>query len=305
MKFKKLTAEFSTNNICLAEELICHVFFSFNLKGVVCNVPIPEPDEGFGTATLPLPDQNAIIGYLPDMDASNTTIEKIKTRLADLTDMGVQVNVLIDIVNEKEWENAWKDYFEVTHITDRIVVKPAWKPHTPAPDEIIIHIDPGMAFGTGTHPTTAMCLELIETHLKPGHKVLDVGCGSGILMIAAAKLGASELSGIDTDPMAVDITRENLEKNKIDPTVYTLTTATLDQTPETHHDLVTANIIAQVIVDIIPDIKKRMAPKGLAVLSGIIRERRPDVVKALTASGLDLVFEKFQDEWVAMVVCQK
>ncbi len=88
MKFKKITAEFSTGNISLAEELICHVFFSFNLKGVVCNVPIPEPDEGFGTHTLPLPEQNAIIGYLPDMDASDIIIEKIKIRLADLADMG-------------------------------------------------------------------------------------------------------------------------------------------------------------------------------------------------------------------------
>jgi len=305
MKFKKVTAEFSTSNIALAEELICHIFFSFNLKGVVCNVPIPEPDEGFGTRTLPLPDQNGIIGYLPDMDASDIIIEKIKTRLADLADMGVQVTPRVDIVDEKDWADAWKDYFNVTRITDRIVVKPEWKPHTPAPDEIIIHIDPGMAFGTGTHPTTAMCLELIETHLKPGQTVLDVGCGSGILMIAAAKLGASKLTGIDTDPMAVDITRENLEKNGIDPATYTLDATTLDQIPETCHDLVTANIIAQVIVDVAPDIKRRLPPNGLAVLSGIIRERRPDVHKALTANGLDLVSEKFHDEWVAMVVGRK
>ncbi len=205
-------------------------------------------------------------------------------------------------MDEKDWANAWKDYFNVTRITDRIVVKPEWKPHTPAPDEIIIHIDPGMAFGTGTHPTTAMCLELIENHLKPGQTVLDVGCGSGILMIAAAKLGASKLTGIDTDPMAVDITRENLEKNGIDPAAYTLAATTLDRIPETGHNLVTANIIAQVIVDIAPDIKKRMASNGLAVLSGIIRERRPEVREALTANGLYLVSEKFQDEWVAMVV---
>lgn len=302
MKFKKITAEFSTANISLAEEMICHVFFSFNLKGVVCNVPIPEPDEGFGTRTLPLPDQNAIVGYLPDMDASDVIIEKIKTKLAALADMDIPVTPRIEIVDEKDWADAWKDYFNVTRITDRIVVKPEWKPHTPAPDEIIIHIDPGMAFGTGTHPTTAMCLELIEKHLKPGQTVLDVGCGSGILMIAAAKLGAKSLTGIDTDPMAVDITAKNLEKNGIDPALYTLDATTLDQISEASHDLVTANIIAQVIVDITPDIKRRLAPNGLAVLSGIIRERRPDILKALAASGLDLICEKRQDEWVAMVV---
>ncbi|WDP90035.1 MAG: 50S ribosomal protein L11 methyltransferase [Desulfobacter sp.] len=305
MKFKKLTAEFNADNIALAEEMICHVFFSFNLKGVVCNVPIPEPDEGFGTSTLPQPEQNAIIGYLPDMDASDIIIEKIEGKLAALGDMGIGVAVGIEVVDEKDWADAWKDYFHVTRITDRIVVKPEWKPHTPKAGEVVIHIDPGMAFGTGTHPTTAMCLERIETHLKPGQTVLDVGCGSGILMIAAAKLGALRLFGIDLDPMAVDITRENLEKNKIDPALYTLEATTLDRTPETAYDLVVANIIAQVIVDIAKDIKKRMAPEGLAILSGIIKERRADVLAALAASNLELAAETVTDEWVAMVVRHK
>lgn len=278
------------------------MFFSFNLKGVVCNVPIPEPDEGFGTDTLPLPEQNAIIGYLPDMDASQVVMEKLTLKLSALSDMGIGVNIRTEVVDEKDWADAWKDYFNVTRITDRIVVKPEWKPHTPGPDEVVIHIDPGMAFGTGTHPTTAMCLERIETHLEPGQTVLDVGCGSGILMIAAAKLGAGSLFGIDVDPAAVKITRENLEKNEIDPALYTLDATTLDKTPETAYDLVVANIIAQVIVDIAPDIKKRLAPKGLGLLSGIIKERRPDVLAALDANGLKLVAETLTDEWVAMVI---
>jgi ribosomal protein L11 methyltransferase len=305
MKFKKLTAEFDADNISLAEELICHVFFSFNLKGVVCDIPIPEPEEGFGTQTLPLPEQNAIIGYLPDIDSSDLVIDQIKERLADLAELDIHVSPCIDLVDEKDWADAWKEYFNVTRITDRIVVKPEWKPHTPAPDEIVIHIDPGMAFGTGTHPTTAMCLELLEKHLRPGQQVLDVGCGSGILMIGAAKLGAAGLTGIDTDPVAVDITRENLEKNKIDPDIFTLCATTLDKIPGSPYDLVMANIIAQVIVEITADIKKRMAPKGIALLSGIIQERKPDIMEALAASDLALVSEKIQGEWVAMVVCHK
>jgi ribosomal protein L11 methyltransferase len=280
--------------------MICHVFFSFNLKGVVCDIPIPEPDEGFGTSTLPLPEQNAIIGYLPDMDASDIIIEQIKEKLAALADLNVQVS--ITVVDEKDWADAWKDYFNVTRITDRIVVKPEWKSHTPTPEDIVIHIDPGMAFGTGTHPTTAMCLELIEACLVPGQTVLDVGCGSGILMIAAAKLGAEHLTGIDTDPMAVDITRDNLTKNKVDPDRLHLTATTLDRTPETTYDLVVANIIAQVIVDITGDIKQRMAPDGRAILSGIIQERKPDVLRALSDNGLDIIKEKNMGEWVALVV---
>ncbi len=305
MKFRKITAEFNTDNIVLAEEMICHVFFSFDLKGVVCDIPIPEPDEGFGTSTLPVPEQNAIIGYLPDMDASDLIIEQIKDKLSDLSDLNVQVEVKITVVDEKDWADAWKDYFNVTRITDRIVVKPEWKSHTPSPDDIVIHIDPGMAFGTGTHPTTAMCLELIEAYLIPGQTVLDVGCGSGILMIAAAKLGAASLTGIDTDPMAVDITRDNLAKNKIDPAYLNLSAVTLDRLPDTPYDLVVANIIAQVIVDITGDIKLRMANDGRAILSGIIKERKPDVLKALSDHSLTIIKEKTMGEWVALVIGHK
>ncbi|HCY87947.1 MAG TPA: 50S ribosomal protein L11 methyltransferase, partial [Desulfobacteraceae bacterium] len=153
MKFKKLKADFTSPNIDLAEELICHVFFSFNLKGVVCDIPIPEPDEGFGTKTLPLPDTNAIIGYLPDIDSSDLIISQIEEKLATLADAGIEVTPKIELVDEKDWADAWKDYFNVTRITDRIVVKPEWKPYESSPGEIVIHIDPGMAFGTGTHPT--------------------------------------------------------------------------------------------------------------------------------------------------------
>ncbi|NDY73695.1 50S ribosomal protein L11 methyltransferase [Desulfobacter hydrogenophilus] len=305
MKFKKVIARFDTDNIDLAEEMICYIFFSFNLKGVICEVPIPEPDEGFGTRTLKNPEHNSIIGYLPDTDDSDIIISKIKKRLAELSDMAVQVNVLSEIVDEKNWAHAWKEYFNVTRITDKIVVKPEWKDYTPAPGEIIIHIDPGMAFGTGTHPTTSMCLALLEEHVTPGKTLLDVGCGSGILMICAAKLGAKAMTGIDVDPMAVDITRQNLEKNGIAFDGVTLGVATLDKTPEIQYDIICANIIAQVIAPIMPDIAARLAPDGNAILSGIIQERLTDIYAALDTQDLECVKKSTQDEWVALVVCRK
>ena len=305
MKFKKLRAEFTSRDIDLAEELICHVFFSFNLKGVVCDIPIPEPDEGFGTDTLQPPEQNAIIGYLPDIDSSELIISQIKEKLAALADAGIEITPTIEIVDEKDWADAWKDYFNVTRITDRIVVKPEWKPYESSPGEIVIHIDPGMAFGTGTHPTTAMCLELIDETLRPGQTVLDVGCGSGILMIAAAGLDAATLTGIDTDPVAVDITRENLDKNAVPADRYTLVATTLDQIPAEPYDMVVANIIAQVIVDISGDIRKRMARNGLAILSGIIQERLPDVLEALAANELEVLEEKTTGDWKALLVARK
>ncbi|MBU0971632.1 MAG: 50S ribosomal protein L11 methyltransferase [Proteobacteria bacterium] len=302
MKFKKVTIAFETKNIVLAEELICDIFFSLNLKGVVCNIPLEEPDEGFGTHTLPLPDQNSIVGYLPDIDASEMTLEKITARAKNLTHLDIQVKIQVEIVDEKDWEDAWKGYFNVTRITDRIVIKPEWKDHEPAPDDIVIHLDPGMAFGTGTHPTTAMCIQMIEKFLIPGSDFLDVGTGSGILMVAAAKLGAGRLAGIDTDEVAIGISKKNLDKNQTDPRVFTLSCATLDQTPQKPYDLIAANIIAQVIVDIMPELKCRMAPKGTAILSGIIRERRPDILAALRANMLYIVHEINEGEWVALAV---
>lgn len=305
MKFKKVTARFDADDIELAEEMICHIFFSFNLKGVICEVPIPEPDEGFGTRTLKQPEHNSIIGYLPDTDDSDIMISKIKDRLARLADMAVQVNVLSEQVDEKDWAHAWKEYFNVTRITDKIVVKPEWKDYTPEPGEVIIHIDPGMAFGTGTHPTTSMCLALLEEYVEPGKTLLDVGCGSGILMICAAKFGAGAMTGIDVDPAAVDITRQNLEKNGIALDRVILEAATLDQTPEIQYDLICANIIAQVIGPIMPDIAARLAPDANAVLSGIIQERLPDIYAAMEAQNLECVKKTTHDEWVALVVRHK
>jgi ribosomal protein L11 methyltransferase len=302
MKFKKITVGFETNNIILAEELICDIFFSFNLKGVVCNVPLEEPDEGFGTHTLPLPDQNSIVGYFPDIDSSDIILEKICDQARKLVHLGIQVNIEADIVDEKDWADAWKAYFNVTRITDKIVIKPDWKDHDPSPDDIVIHLDPGMAFGTGTHPTTAMCIRLIEQFLVPSAQFLDVGTGSGILMIAAAKLGAKHLTGIDTDQIAVEISQKNLEKNKVSPLLYTLACATLDQTPEIPYELIAANIIAQVIVDVMPDLERRMAKDGIAILSGIIQERKPDVLTALKASRLHIINEINDGEWVTMAV---
>jgi ribosomal protein L11 methyltransferase len=302
MKFKKVTAAFEAENIALAEELICDIFFCFNLKGVVCNVPLEEPDEGFGTHTLPLPEQNAIVGYFPEIDASDIILEKIQVQTKELTQFDIQVVISVEIVDENDWADAWKTYFNVTRITDKIVIKPDWKDYTPEPDDIVIHLDPGMAFGTGTHPTTAMCLRMLEQFLVPGSGVLDVGTGSGILMIAAAGLGASRLTGIDIDEVAVEISKKNLDKNKISPLLYSLACTTLDQTPKMTYDLIAANIIAQVIVDIMPDLEKRIAPGGVAILSGIIRERKPDVLAALEKSSLHILHETNEGEWVALAV---
>ncbi|MCA1788269.1 MAG: 50S ribosomal protein L11 methyltransferase, partial [Desulfobacteraceae bacterium] len=264
MQFTKIIAAFASDNLALAEELVCDMFFSAGITGVVCNLPIAEPDEGFGTHTLAPPPENCIEGYLPDTGVADKTLEKIRHHARNLATAGIRVTIRVETVDDQQWAESWKQYFDVVRITDRIVVKPAWKPFDPGPDDIVIHLDPGMAFGTGTHPSTCMCIRQIENRLKPGRTFLDVGCGSGILMIAAAKLGAAHLTGIDTDEIAVDISRDNLEKNRIPQDRYCLYTCRLDQTEPITYDLIAANIIAQTIIEILEDIKKRMAPHGHA-----------------------------------------
>ena len=302
MKFKKVTARFKAPDPDIAEELICDIFFSFNLKGVVCNIPLNEPDEGFGTHTLPVPEHWSITGFLPLFDSTDSQVEEIKQKTKNLSRLGIHVIVSTCEVDEADWADAWKAYFDVTPVTERITIKPEWKTHSPRADELVIHLDPGMAFGTGTHPTTAMCLQLMDEYFTQGMHFLDVGTGSGILMIAAAKLGATVLSGIDTDPVAIDVAAKNLEKNQIPPDCFNLSCTTLDQMPVQTFDCITANIIAQVIVDILPDICMRMTHTSITFLSGIIQERLPDIIAAINTCKLDIIQKKTQGEWVALAV---
>ena len=302
MKFIKVTIHFESEDIYLAEELISEIFFSFDLKGVVCNVPLEEADQGFGTDTLAQPEDLSVTGYLPCIDASEHIFKRIKDKALGLEYLAIKTNVLSEIVDEKDWAEAWKAYFNVTHISDRITIKPQWKDHVAGKNEIVIHLDPGMAFGTGTHPTTAMCLRLIETSIKPGAAFLDIGTGSGILMIAAAKLGAGSLSGIDTDETAIGVAKENLKLNSVDPDQARLACAGIGQTEAICYDLIVANIITRVIIDILPEIEKRMSKNSKAILSGIIHEQVPKLMEAIQALNLTVIHKESMEEWVSLIV---
>jgi ribosomal protein L11 methyltransferase len=302
MKYRKITAAFESEHPALAEELICDMFFSSGITGVVCRLPLPEPDEGFGSDTLDPPAENAIDGFLPETETADDIFRRISARAEALAKEGIRVHLRVEPVADQDWAHAWKAHFHVMRITDRIVVKPAWESFEPEPFDIVIILDPGMAFGTGTHPSTCMCLAQIQTCLTFGQTFLDVGCGSGILMIAAAKLGASALAGVDTDPVAVDVARQNLEKNQVPRDRYRLVAGTLDQMDQTEYDLIAANIIAQTIVAVMADIKKRMSPHGRAILSGIIKERLPDVTTALDRHDLEIANQAVEDEWVTVTV---
>ncbi|MBF0231662.1 MAG: 50S ribosomal protein L11 methyltransferase [Desulfamplus sp.] len=303
MKWIHVKALFDSEDISLAEELVSDIFFSMGLKGVVCQVPLEAPPEGFGSDALPIPDKTWVSGYIPDIDSSLETLDDIKKKAGELAALDIKVSIETQIVDQEDWAESWKQFFHVSRITERMVIKPAWKEFVPNPDDVVIEIDPGMAFGTGTHPTTSMCIALIEKYLEAGNNFLDVGTGSGILMIAASKLGASCLVGIDTDEVAVQVAKDNLIKNNIPVDLFYVETGTLDQyiaRNDVQFDLLAANIIAEVLISIMPDIKKIVKTEGTIILSGIIKEREAVMIQSLISGGFSISEVRTDGEWLAI-----
>ena len=172
--------------------------------------------------------------------------------------------------------------------------------YEPHPGQLLIDIDPGMAFGTGTHPTTALCMVMLENYVEPAMSVLDVGTGSGILMIAAAKLGASRLAGVDLDPEAVQIARQNLVRNNVPQHQYTLQSGNLLSMVDATFDIVVANILAEVILDLLDQVTRALKPGGIFICSGIIEAFQSGVIKKMIACGFSILEVQKQGDWVAI-----
>jgi ribosomal protein L11 methyltransferase len=208
----------------------------------------------------------------------------------------------IRFLAETDWAEAWKTSYQVLHVGRRLVIKPTWRGYTPQPGEVIIEIDPGLAFGSGLHPTTRLCLEALESYVRPGEAVLDVGTGSGILAIAAARLGASHVLALDTDPLAIQVAGENVHLNQVTSTVQVRPGSIpvpASQLPGA--GLIVANILAETIVELSPALAANLLPGGLLIASGIIAERADRVAASLAEHGLSPVEERRDGDWVALI----
>ena len=203
---------------------------------------------------------------------------------------------------QEDWETAWKDHFSLFRVGDRLVIRPSWVEYEAEPDELVITLDPGMAFGTGYHPTTRMCLVSMEQLVMPGLKVLDIGTGSGILTVAARLLGAASAVGIDTDPNAVKVARENCHANGLGREVRLVRgTLPLAQAPAESFDLAVGNISARVIQDKASHTLEALKPGGCFIASGFIRDQTPDVMERLQGAGFDDLSVDYTDEWACVV----
>lgn len=201
-----------------------------------------------------------------------------------------------EIVREEDWADGWKKYYQTTHLTQRLVINPSWINYNPAPGEIVVSLDPGSAFGTGTHETTAMCARLLDQYTQPGGSVLDLGCGSGILAIIAAKLGSARVEAVDIDALAVEVAVQNARINQVEIYCHT---GELTDACEERYDLIVANIIADVIRILASDFPARLSPGGLLITSGIIREKLAAVESALLGAGLINIVSLTQNDWCA------
>lgn len=204
----------------------------------------------------------------------------------------------IEKIENQDWSKKWKENWDVTPVTDRITIVPSWIEYNSKPDEITIALDPGSAFGTGTHPTTQLCMVATEKYMNSGAKIADIGTGSGILAICASKLGAQSVYGCDNDELVIETAIQNAKMNNVDA-VFEHKTA--DQLTE-KFDFITANILHHVLAEIMGDLKALMAQDAKLVLSGIMDEKKQVVLDAIKAHDLKLIEELTQDIWVGLVV---
>lgn len=222
-------------------------------------------------------------------------------------DLG-SLTVRLNNRKEEDWVNEWKKYFKPFPIGDKIMIKPSWEELAPQEGKIILKIDPGHIFGTGSHETTQLCIEAIETYVKEGDKVLDIGCGSGILSIASLLLGAAKADAIDIDPNAVEVAYENSDRNAIDRSRYEVISGNILEDAALgkryigqQYDVVEANIVADVIIALTNLVPQYIREQGIFLTSGIIAQREEDVKKALEETGFTILKVKRKKDWVAMI----
>jgi len=287
------------------EEAVADLFYQLGCPGVSVEDPelirsyIESGDwdyHGFGEVEFT--GTSVVKGYFPEDDELVDKLKKLEFGIRELLQRFSHWIVQAKGISlkEEDWETAWKAYFKPIRIGEHFLIKPTWEPVHVLHGDVVLELDPGMAFGTGTHATTTLCLRALEDIVKPGQRVFDLGTGSGILAIAAAKLGA-EVEAVDLDSVAVRVAQENVDLNQVNGQVRVVR-GDLGTVLSGQADIVIANIIADVILILLPDLKRILRPEGEFLASGIIDNRADDVEEGLKEAGLEVV-ERLEDSgWI-------
>lgn len=297
-----------------AVEAVADMLTSIGSKGVAIEDPQLINDlRNSGTWELcDIPEQENT--EVVTISAYYADDEKLEKRLAEIDEQLALIeerigkyrfgNTRFRNVSEQDWANEWKQYFHVTHVGKSLVIKPSWEEYSAKEGEHVIEIDPGMAFGTGTHHTTNMMMERLEKVITPDSTVFDVGTGSGILAIAAAMLGAKSIKAVDIDAVAVRVAKENVADNGLSEQIEVREGDLLHGT-EGKADVIIANIIADIVIMLLQDIPQKLNDDGVLLASGIIEERMPDVEAAAQAQGLYVDAVDHRGGWVVMQMKKK
>ncbi|MBB3906911.1 50S ribosomal protein L11 methyltransferase [Anoxybacillus rupiensis] len=305
-------SEISIHTTQEAVEAISNILHEAGAGGVVIEDPFDltkERDTTFGEIYElnpdDYPDEGVIIkAYLPVNSFLGETVEEIKQAINNLMLYNIDIGknkITISEVNEEEWATAWKKYYNPVKISEKFTIVPTWEDYEPvSTDEFIIELDPGMAFGTGTHPTTVMCIQALEKCVKPGDTVIDVGTGSGILSIAAAMLGAASVQALDLDPVAVDSAKLNVKLNKVQDIVSVTQGNLLDNVKEPA-DIIVANLLAEIIMRFTDDAYHLVKENGYFITSGIIQAKKHEVKEKLIESGFVIEETLAMEDWIALI----
>ncbi len=255
--------------------------------------------------------ETCVTVYLPENSQGADMLCSVKNEMLELKKRDTEnkfgrLAVELSNVKEEDWANNWKQYFKPLTVGEKLLIKPSWESYENQDNKIVLEIDPASSFGTGQHNTTQLCLELLEKNLNQGDRILDIGCGSGILSIAGILLGAKSAAAVDIDLNSVKTAKENAEKNNIDDGKYLtyygniLTDAALCEKIGSGYDVITANIVADVLIAMSPIFKNFIKPNGILILSGIITERCNEVIEAMNNNGYKLIEMHEKEGWAAV-----
>ena len=295
-----------------ASEIVESILLDYGSTGVAIEDPTTLEEnlhDDFGTivelSPTDFPDVGVIVkGYINELNFDDETFERFKGELEQLgqnINIGEFFKIETTTIKDSDWENSWKDYFDILNIGEKFVIVPTWREYENEENKYVINIDPGMAFGTGGHETTSLCIKNLEKYVKSHDNIIDVGCGSGILSIAASYLTDGEIKAVDLDKLAVDVSRENFALNNLENRIVVEEASLL--TKETKkYNVIVANILAHIIELMLDDAYNLLEDGGYYITSGIIKDKKDELLEKMLERGFKLVEETSDNEWYSFVV---